>query len=179
MEVEMPTRRAPPVPYLVLATIVLLSILGQTSLATHAAAEPSEPSLARLRASLAHASVVRLTTPFGVSIERKVEVEPAGLKITGTGEMGVVVLTPEPVMHVEWARVQRLEVKRGIGRTVLLPAAAIGAMIGGAIGYSGLDEGALGFGNVDEQPYYSKPDRVSPAGRVRPGMPATAPGIVF
>ena len=79
----MPTRRAPPVPYLVLATIVLLSMLGQTSLATHAAAEPSEPSLARLRASLARASVVRLTTPFGVSIERKVEVEPAGLKITG------------------------------------------------------------------------------------------------
>jgi len=137
----MQARKAQRMSHIMLAAAALASLLGLASLA---AAEPSDASLARLRASLARTSAVRLTTPFGVSIERKVEVEPTGLKITGSGEMGVVVLTPEPVMHVEWARVQRLEVKRGIGRNILLPAAALGAMIGGAIGYSGLDEGTLG-----------------------------------
>lgn len=135
----MPWRRGMRLPFV---WLVLSAGFGLASLAT--AAEPDEASLTRLRGTLARASAVRLTTPFGVSIERKVEVEPAGLRITGSGEMGVVVLSPEPVMHVEWARVQRLEVKRGIGRNILLPAAAIGAMIGGAIGYSGLDEGTLG-----------------------------------
>jgi uncharacterized protein involved in exopolysaccharide biosynthesis len=47
------------------------------------------------------------------------------------------------VSHVEWARVQRLEVKFGKSRTILLAGAGLGALLGGAYAYSGRDERRL------------------------------------
>lgn len=133
-------------------TLALLCSLFTGGTRSASAAVPDSTQLARMRQGLERASAVRLTTPFGVSVERKVEVEPDGLKLTGSGDVGAVSIIPEPVSRVGWDHMRKLEVKRGVGKRLLVPFAALGALLGGLYGYSGLDVPTLG-GNAGEPLY--------------------------
>lgn len=106
-------------------------------------AAPDSVALLRIQQSLARASSIRVTLDSRTSIELRARALPEGLRLVGEGDRGAVLVRPEPSRMVEWGRIEGLEVKHSVHRSLVIGGAALGVLATG-LGGSRTDSESLG-----------------------------------
>lgn len=125
-----------------------LGIVGSVAVASAQTATPTAPpddaSLERLRGAARSAKFVRVTTPAGAFVERRVDVQPHGLLCTAREGWDTVKLNAQPTTLVSWDRLAQLEIKRGTSDRWMWGGAILGGVIGALIGDVQKDEQSRG-----------------------------------
>lgn len=119
--------------------LLLLLVAGAAS-----AQAPTDEQMSRLRERIGRAAEVRLRTPEGAWIERRVTLGPDGVGLPGQPAYGANDVTPRQPGLVPWSRVAGLDLKKGGGDRGLLYGAFLGAVAAAALAMRLQDEQDLG-----------------------------------
>lgn len=122
-----------------LAALLLAVAAGAAS-----AQAPTDEQMSRLRERLGRASAVRLRTPEGAWVERRVTLGPDGVGLPGGPAYGANDVTPRQPGLVPWSRVSGLDLKKGGGDRGAYFGAFLGAVAAGALAMRLQDERDLG-----------------------------------
>lgn len=127
------------------AAALALACVGSLAGAASAQA-PTDEQMARLRERVGRGSAVRLRTPEGAWVERRVTLGPEGVGLPGAPAYGASDVAPRQPGLVPWSRVSGLDLKRGGGDRGLLYGAFLGGVAAAALTMRLQDEQDLGGG---------------------------------
>lgn len=122
----------------------LAALLLAASAGAAQAQAPTGEQLARLRERLGRGSAVRLRTPEGAWVERRVTLGPEGVGLPGRPAYGANDVSPRQPGLVPWSRVSGLDFRRGGGDRGVLYGAFLGAVAAAALAMRLQDEQDLG-----------------------------------
>lgn len=122
----------------------LAALLLAASAGTAQAQAPTDEQMARLRERLGRGSAVRLRTPEGAWVERRVTLGPEGVGLPGSPAYGANDVSPRQPGLVPWSRVSGLDLRKGGGDRGLLYGAFLGAVAAAALAMRLQDEQDLG-----------------------------------
>lgn len=126
----------------------LASLLFGAAAGAASAQAPTDEQMSRLRERLGRASEVRLRTPEGAWVERRVTLGPEGVGLPGAPAYGANEVTPRQPGLVPWSRVSGLDLKKGGGDRGLLLGAFLGSVAAAALAMRLQDEQDLGGGQA-------------------------------
>lgn len=132
------------VPRRAAAAALLAALVLATAVPPARAATPPDAEMARLGEALRRAKAVRVHTPAGPFVERRVGLMTEGVHLPGDAEYGANAITPRQPALVPWENLSAIEVRRGHAERGVFVGALVGFLLGAAWAQGSHDEQTLG-----------------------------------